>query len=264
MMPPLDTMNNNDEAFLILLNSQRELLNQLNMENATVRREQTAVGRLPSRKRGSILGVDPFSLMNKPIIERRVERRASVDLLRRMSIGLGNDNYIIQTMYDEAPGIIAHKDTSYDMRVYSSPTKQARRRRSSFGMSLSGLLYEEAYQPQQSRRLSLLSILSRHSEVDDMLEEYAPFEKLESPTKKRQTTPEMKIDIDPKALKTTMESFASAMAKSAKSQQDIHDWDKKMGLKRSHSKTMRMSMRSRKRLRLIMKRELSSSFASTR
>ena len=260
MMPPLDTMNT-DEAFLTLVQSQRELLQQLNMENA-IRREQTALGLPSPGKRGSNLGVNPFSLMNRPIDEHRFERRASVDLLRRMSIGMGNDNFVIQTMHDEAPGF-THKDTSYDMRGYSTP-KKTKRRRSSFGMSLSGLLYEEPCQPQQSRRLSLLSILSKHSEVDDTFPlEYLPLDTQESPTKKPRPAPQMEIDVDPKSLKITMEGFASAMAKSAKSQQDIHNWDKKMGLKRSHSKTMRMSMKSRKRLRSMMKKELGS-FISAR
>ena len=51
-------------------------------------------------------------------------------------------------------------------------------------------------------------------------------------------------------------NFVVAMDKSVSSQQDIHDWDRKMGLKRSHSKTMRLSMRSRKKLTaLLMKKK---------
>jgi hypothetical protein len=48
--------------------------------------------------------------------------------------------------------------------------------------------------------------------------------------------------------------FVVAMDKSVESQQDIHAWDRKMGLKRSHSKTMRLSMRSRKKLKAILKK----------
>jgi hypothetical protein len=69
-----------------------------------------------------------------------------------------------------------------------------------------------------------------------------------------------KIQFDPTidlpTLKVKIERFASAMDQSSKSQQDIHDWDRKMGLKRSHSKTMRLSMRSRKKLRAVMKKEM--------
>ena len=57
-------------------------------------------------------------------------------------------------------------------------------------------------------------------------------------------------------LKKSLEELASAMEKSAKSQQDIHNWDKKMGLKKSHSKTMRLSTRSRKKLLSSCRREI--------
>jgi len=80
------------------------------------------------------------------------------------------------------------------------------------------------------------------------------------------------IPIDPIRLDTTrinfcqmtqaMRDFSTAMEKSQKSQQDIHDWDRKMGLKRSHSKTMRLSSRSRKQLRAILKAEINSMIAS--
>ena len=43
-------------------------------------------------------------------------------------------------------------------------------------------------------------------------------------------------------------SLCQAMKSSEESQIRIHDWDRKMGLRRSHSKTMRNSMRSRKEL----------------
>jgi hypothetical protein len=57
-------------------------------------------------------------------------------------------------------------------------------------------------------------------------------------------------------MKHSMEAFAEAMAKSQKSQQNIHDWDRKMGLKRSHSKTMRLSMRSRKKLKIMIRKDI--------
>ena len=52
-----------------------------------------------------------------------------------------------------------------------------------------------------------------------------------------------------------MEAFCGAMSQSHKSQQAIHDWDRKMGLKRSHSKTMRLTMRSRKKLKSMLKKQ---------
>jgi len=46
------------------------------------------------------------------------------------------------------------------------------------------------------------------------------------------------------------------METSAKSQKDIQLWDKKMGLKRSHSATMTKTTRSRKNLRKILEKHL--------
>jgi len=54
-------------------------------------------------------------------------------------------------------------------------------------------------------------------------------------------------------------SLGQAMKSSEKSQTTIHEWDKKMGLRRSHSKTMRNSMRSRKLLLQVCSREMFSS-----
>ena len=66
------------------------------------------------------------------------------------------------------------------------------------------------------------------------------------------------IEIDSAKIRETMEAFHKAMEMSQNSQQAIHDWDRKMGLKRSHSKTMRLSSRSRKKLKAIMKKEINT------
>ncbi len=55
--------------------------------------------------------------------------------------------------------------------------------------------------------------------------------------------------IPPSIGSDAIESFQSTMDKSQKSQQDIQSWDKKMGLKRSHSATMTKTTRSRKQLK---------------
>lgn len=54
--------------------------------------------------------------------------------------------------------------------------------------------------------------------------------------------------IDVKELR----KFADVLEKSVRSQQEIQKWDRKMGLKRSHSKTMTMSMQSRKKLKNLI------------
>ncbi len=53
-----------------------------------------------------------------------------------------------------------------------------------------------------------------------------------------------------------IDSFQKSMDTSAKSQKDIQLWDKKMGLKRSHSATMTKTTRSRKNLRRILDKHL--------
>lgn len=47
-------------------------------------------------------------------------------------------------------------------------------------------------------------------------------------------------------------SFESAIRKSQRSQKNIEEWDKKMGLKSSHSRTMSMSSKSRKRVLALL------------
>jgi len=54
------------------------------------------------------------------------------------------------------------------------------------------------------------------------------------------------------ATETTI-NFASAMETSQFSQQSIHDWDRKFGLRRAHSKTMRESARSRRKVLELLK-----------
>ena len=67
-----------------------------------------------------------------------------------------------------------------------------------------------------------------------------------------------RINLTTINIKEAIEAFNEAMTRSQKSQQDIHDWDRKMGLKRSHSKTMRLSMRSRKKLKLMIRKDMNT------
>jgi hypothetical protein len=264
-MAPLESMNN-DEAFLSLLSSQRELLNRLNMDNA-IRREHQTDGQFSAqysaqysapysaqfpaqfsaRKIGSMLEVDPFSLMNTPIIERR----GSLDMLfsKRLSLNMGNDNLMMSTMPNEFDESSKFKDVGFG----DAMLKKMKRRRSSLGLLSAAIMVDDS---QLSRRLSMMSSFSRRTaDGEDNFEDDLSFFENPEPVGKR-----AKLDpsIDLTQLKSTMEDFSSAMENSTKSQQDIHDWDRKMGLKRSHSKTMRLSMRSRKKLRLILKKEINS------
>lgn len=63
--------------------------------------------------------------------------------------------------------------------------------------------------------------------------------------------------MDPNVLRRLqMVSFIEAMEQSQITQQRIQDWDRKMGLKRSHSMTMRLSAQSRKKLQGQLGRRL--------
>jgi hypothetical protein len=242
-MPPLETMNK-DEAFLNLLSSQRELLTQLNMETAMRRGQQVQAGHhLPAKKRGSMLGLDPAFLMNQPLIVRR----ASMDLLfsSRLSMDMtGNDNYMLPNMDAD--------DTSNLKIDLDMEGRMMKRRRSSLGL-MSSVFFDET--SKQSRRISLVSLSRPVEGSDDKFEhEVLSFEHFEPAMKRAKFNP----SYNPENAKSVLEAFATSMEKSTKSQQDIHEWDKKMGLKRSHSKTMRLSMRSRKKLRGILKKEINS------
>jgi len=68
---------------------------------------------------------------------------------------------------------------------------------------------------------------------------------------------EKSFDLSPSTLEERMAKITEAMNSSMESQLAIHKWDRKMGLKRSHSKTMRLSTRSRKKLSLFFKKEIS-------
>mmetsp|Transcript_2368 Transcript_2368/g.3157 ORF Transcript_2368/g.3157 Transcript_2368/m.3157 type:complete len:334 (-) Transcript_2368:160-1161(-) len=59
--------------------------------------------------------------------------------------------------------------------------------------------------------------------------------------------------VVPLAL-TVTPGLTSSMKQSEQSMQEIHDWDRKMGLRKSHSKTMRATRRSRQELKEMEKK----------
>jgi hypothetical protein len=282
-MPPAD--NNNDEAFLALLSSQRELLNKLNMENV-VRREQrthqqlmmhvaaTAPFRHMHYHHMPFLGNDPMSLMNRPMHDRR----SSLDMVmaaansRRLSVGVGHDCFVLPASAELENDDVNFNELRGELGR-AEGRKSMKRRRSSFG-NLSVMPFDDP-KTTFSQRLSISSSWSKVGEVtrgkDTGGFEIEPASFLFDDTPDQQNydglqqvgvqcsgSPSVELDpnIDLPTLKIKISHFASAMEQSSKSQQAIHDWDRKMGLKRSHSKTMRLSMRSRKKLRTVMKEEL--------
>lgn len=252
-MAPLELMNaprdtDNDEAFLTLLSSQRALLSRLNMESAA--KKQQAARRTqqqPSRSLGPgpfYGNADPFSLMNTPIIER-----GGMDMLvpRRLSVGYGNHFGGFNLTDTTRGSALKQKYTEVD-------PKKMKRRRSSLGI-LSSFLPDDSEQPgHQSRRLSMLSTFS--GGLNDVFS--LDNENSDSNANEKQTEVRMDPRIRPETVKKNLLAFSKAMESSTQSQQDIHDWDRKMGLKRSHSKTMRLTMRSRKKLRTMLKKDINS------
>ena len=290
-MSPLDSAQN-DEYFLSLVQSQRQLLNQLNMETA-MRREQQAHGvPRPSAnltRGGSLLGVnhDPFT--NHPFVDRRnslfaghpssfmnqppnhpqswmnqppmPERRPSIDMAfsKRLSLGMGSEAFMLPPMFPELEktDIDDASVKGSDMDYGDLLLRKMKRRRSSMGLSV---FLDD---PKQGRRLSMLSTISKplDSSTDGEEDISTAFEQAPPPPPPPvEEPPKKKVRLDPNVdvptLKKKLGLCADAMEKSAKSQQDIHDWDRKMGLKRSHSKTMRESARTRKKLRAVFKKQI--------
>ena len=247
----------NDEAFMILLASQRQLLNQMNMEKSGRRRmdqRQNAFPEAPQNKSISFMGdLNPTSLINKPIIERR----GSIDFLlssRRLSMGMGSGDIcgrLTPNLFSEYDDPTLKANWGMGSMVAPKTMKGSGSKGNGSGLDLlSPMIMDD--QQQVSRRLSLLSAFSMTNGFDeerivgdDVFGEETSFHVDSSHHKSTE-------------LKNKMEAFAAAMERSSKSQLDIHNWDKKMGLKRSHSKTMRMSMRSRKKLRNLIKKEINA------
>ena len=253
------THSANDETFLNLLNSQRELLHRLNMEQQQQKhlchRQQgqnekhlvhDADKRRPLKKRASLLGAFGGSFEPIDLKQHSVCRRTSLDLLfsKRFNLLENNDDSTHLTNVD-----FTAEDPNE--RALKGCTK---RRRSSLGL-LTSLVEDESSQMPIScnttsapRPVPLVPAVS----IDQL--------QVEPPrAKKTKLSSELLLPAAQFGqVSVVMEGFRQAMEKSAKSQQEIQDWDKKMGLKRSHSKTMRLSSRSRKKLRSIIKKEINS------
>ena len=189
---------------------------------------------------------------------------------KSLSLGLGNDNYMFPNISIDLPtGPMGEMHFNY-MRDFSdkkhhekcdldSPVKRKKRRMSSLGF-LTPSFFED-HLGKSSRRNSMSSVFKPETAESDLVlkeevdcddeskdDDMFPIELLNAEHPK----------VDPEKMKTTIVSFREAMEKSQKSQQSIHDWDRKMGLKRSHSKTMRLTTRSRKKLRSVLKTQLSA------
>lgn len=271
----------NDDTFLSLLSSQRELLNQLNMEAAAMRSQLASTPNVAMLNQPRDLSHRGSRMLLEQQNHSKV-RRSSLDLLfsKRLSMEFGipvlsshgesnfhEDHYGYNKTMESS-----HMSTILNELGESYHIMKKRRRLSSIGY-LSSTFFEDHLKASRHSVVDLSSHKKDESKIitkeaiadggddsdseDEFAEEEVEDEPAtpEDPTEEASQTPIPKLHVDPEKAKLVMEAFSTAMEKSQKSQQDIHDWDRQMGLKRSHSKTMRQTTRSRKKLRATFKKD---------
>ncbi|KAL7580093.1 hypothetical protein ACA910_012856 [Epithemia clementina (nom. ined.)] len=261
-----------DEAFLSLLSSQRQLLSQLSSEKVIRQPTDGAFRHQRSQPKPLFLNRSLNGTSNHTTDQ--VFPHQEMILSRRFSMGLNAEKFLL-------PSFSVDDDPTSSMLDISGHSRQSGKKRSKqddnydvlmwkkrrFSSTGYGFLSESAFDD-DAEPVAINSIVS-------WVQDVAPCEEPvyvtisdhqesdsddESSSGSAFSVEPIRLDAigaDPSELKKAMEDFNKAMEKSQKSQQDIHDWDRKMGLKRSHSKTMRLSSRSRKQLRAILKREIS-------
>jgi hypothetical protein len=273
----------NDDTFLSLLSSQRELLNQLNMEAAAMRSQ------LGSTPNAAMLNHQHRDLSNRGsrmLLEQQNHskvRRSSLDVLfsKRLSMEFGIpvlSSHGGCDAHEEHYGYSKTMESSHMSTILnelgeSYHIMKKRRRLSSIGF-LSPTFFEDHLKASRHSVVDLSSHKKSESvkifkeaiadgdddsnSEDEFAEEVVEESGSQGDATEESSqtqTPILALHVDPEKAKDLMEAFSIAMEKSQKSQQDIHDWDRQMGLKRSHSKTMRQTTRSRKKLRATFKKD---------
>jgi len=248
-MAPHDDKFQNDATFQCLLSSQRELLSRLNSQQKLVQPSRrdidtpTMSGRWANATNHSI-GFETF-------------RNDNIALSKRMSLGVGADDLIMpgrefdpdqlsESLYDDAikkGGKYAHHGTTN------------KRRRST--LSFLDYIFENGPEPTIAME-PLQKRARKRVEYNDSDDDNYGAVVEDAYSDDDQVTDD--DDFSPWTVlgeaKNMLIAFDAAMGRSQDSQQQIHDWDKKMGLKRSHSKTMRLSSRSRKLLRQFTQKDI--------
>lgn len=300
----------NDEAFMALLTSQRDLLSQLSKEKKTPGRGSRNQDKIDVSSKGAVAA----DVKGETI---KVERRCSLNLSRRSSLemvsskclSMGFDKSldtcesVVCSLDFDILGDDLFEDFSAHTEKKESMLKGKKRNRRNSLTSLPPTFYDDFLKDASSLRAVIpiddddmpvsnyvdetgvesVVIKGKNDDSDtdddddddkdvdatvvsdilDLLETPVPDllhsseESEEKENKEANEKSQPTVKVDPEKLQTTFTSFHKAMEISQQSQQSIHDWDRKMGLKRSHSKTMRQSMRSRKRLRTFFKKEIS-------
>ena len=257
-----------DEAFLSLLSSQRQLLRQLNTEKVS-RRVGEGAGTAQSRKSR----VKPFYMNRSPrctLNQAANQRLSNEDMFvsRRFSSGIESEQFLLPNFnIDEGEGsssfpghskFSAKNRNKIDENFDVSRWKKRRLSSTCFGFLTESAFDDDAVSSCVNSLFAWGSDIHRTNDSVchglDESHEIDPDDDLSIGATSIEPIGVGVTVIDPNELKRAMEDFNSAMEKSQQSQQDIHDWDRKMGLKRSHSKTMRLSSRSRKQLLSSLKR----------
>jgi len=282
-----------DQAFLSLLSSQRELLNRLNMEataNSKCRQDSSVTRDLNCSNHRP-------ACTNHSISERRTSLDMVMSKRLSIGFGCDPFSFSFTDAKSElVPSSWKDEDIDFfslDKRSkeddfgFEDIKRRKKRRMSSLGF-LSPMFFEENLKP--GRRDSITfgpdvndPLVNENLAAEVSVENVSqgPKEVTSKGTEEREerdqndeddddedddaSTGSISVEpidfaqprLDPVKFRETMEAFHNSMEMSQNSQQAIHDWDRKMGLKRSHSKTMRLSTRSRKKLRAITKKEIS-------
>ena len=280
MAPQQETFQN-DTTFQCLLSSQRALLNRLNSERQ--RKNALYVINEPA-----VHGDWPNAAPNQSI-SFETSRLDNVAMPKRTSVGIGADCFImpdpnfdteqfVASFYDE--GKKRPRDGNeefmkkkrrttlifldYIFCVNEESMNKKRRTTESF----LDHVYENDGEPKTSTVIEPEKVKNRVEYVDSDDDDYGVIVEDVSDDSKSDWEVEDEWEFDdnddddgkpkmaPAEAKKHLVVFEGAMGRSQDSQQSIHDWDRKMGLKRSHSKTMRLSSRSRKELRQFTQKDI--------
>jgi hypothetical protein len=256
-MAPLEEKFLNDATFQCLLSSQRQLLSRLNSEKHLIHASQCTID--------DQLTYTEFPNATNHSIGHETFRTDNVVLSKRMSIGVGADDFILpdpnfdtdhftESCYDE----VGRKQTKDGNDIVATN----KRRRPT--LAFLDYIFEKNSEPMTTTETApapkRFKNRVEYNDSDD--EDYGV---IMEDVYTSDDEPEGNDDYDkecdfprmhPEDAKRHLVVFESAMGRSQDSQQQIHDWDKKMGLKRSHSKTMRLSSRSRKQLRQFTQKDI--------
>ena len=248
-MAPHNHDYHNDPTFQCLLSSQREHLSRLNSLHNIGQRVHRDID--VTRSHGG--WAEP---MNESI-GFETFRNDMLAPSRRLSMGIGADDLILADQKVESDFFtVSLFDDVAKKVIEDSHHEPTIKRRRSFLSYLNELFEHDSelgMPPIPARKRSRNRVEYNDSDDEDygvIVEDASSDEDSED----QQNCP--LPTMNPADVKQSLVTFDETMRRSQDSQQQIHDWDRKMGLKRSHSKTMRLSSRSRKQLRQFTQKDI--------